>query len=80
MRADLQNRDTCVPMDLGFSSKIGAILSKSGLLDTLEVFKGVQRNASQKEKRNIYLSSSNCWKCIEIVNPTMLFCIILNLL
>ena len=28
------------------------------------------------------LSSSNCWKCIEIVNPniTTLFCIILNLL
>ena len=28
------------------------------------------------------LKSSNCWKCIEIVNPTIttLFCIILNLL
>ena len=40
VKAIIQNRDTCVPTevesDLGFSSKIGTILPKSGCLDTLQ--------------------------------------------
>ena len=40
VRADLQNRDTCVPTEVesGFSSKIGIIPPKSGRLDILEGF------------------------------------------
>ena len=35
-----------------------------------------------RTEKNINLMSSNCWKCTEIVNPTitMLFCIIFKLL
>ena len=58
--------------DSGFSSKIGTMPPSSGRLDTLQgvFFGGGGRGHVPPEKiRN--LRSSNCWKCIEIVNLTI---------
>ena len=61
-----------------FSSKIGTILPKSGRLDTLQGDLGGGKgggwgHAPPEKIQN--LRSSNCWKCIEIVNliVTLLF-------
>ena len=55
--------------DSGFSSKIGTIPPNSGRLDTLQgVFGGGGGHALPEKIQN--LRSSNCWKCIEIVNLT----------
>ena len=71
MRAVLQNWDTCVPTEVesGFSSKIGTIPPNSGRLDTLQGIFGGPGTYSPGKNRN--LRFSNCWKCIEIVNPTI---------
>ena len=55
--------------DSGFSSKIGIILPNSGRLDTLQGFFGDPGACSPDKNRN--LRYSNCWKCIEIANPTI---------
>ena len=57
--------------DSGFSSKIGTIPPNSGHLDTLQGFflGGGGGMLPRKKIRN--LGSSNCWKCIEIVNLTI---------
>ena len=49
-------------------------------MGTVGRFKSVQRHAPPLKTRN--MSSSNCWKCNAIVNPTItrIFCIISNLL
>ena len=67
--------------DSGFASKIGTefCLNRDGW-KLCKGFREVRWHAYPEKIRN--LSSSNCWKCIEIVNLTIttLFCIILNLL
>ena len=56
--------------DSGYSSKIGTIPPNSGRLGTLQGFGGDPGACSLGKKiRN--LRSSNCWKCNEIVNPTI---------
>ena len=75
MRAVFQNRVTRVPTEAelgsGFSSTIGTFPPNSGRLDTLLGFLGVQVSGSMLPQKNIKnLRSSNCWKCIEIANPT----------
>ena len=55
--------------DSEFSSKIETFSRNSGRLDTLLGFWGVQGQASLEKFRN--LRSSNCWKCVEIVNLTI---------
>ena len=55
--------------DSGFSSKIGMILPSSGRLDTLQGFFGGPGACLPGKNRN--LRYSNCWKCVEIVNPTI---------
>ena len=68
MRAVLQNQDTRVSTEVksGFSSKP----PNSGRLATLLGFLGGPGACSFREKiRN--LRFSNCWKCTEIINPTI---------
>ena len=55
--------------DLGFSSKIETIPPNSRRLDTLQGFWGVPGHASLEKIWN--LRSSNCWKCIKILNLTI---------
>ena len=56
--------------DSGFSSKIETIPPNSRCLDILQGFWGVPAGHASPDKiRN--LRSSNCWKCIEIVNLTI---------
>ena len=55
--------------DSGLPSKIGTIPPNSGRLDTLQGFLGGPEACSPVKNRN--LRYSNCWKCIEIVNPTI---------
>ena len=57
--------------DLGFLSKIGTIPPHSGRLDTLQGFLGGPGGTCSSGKKNQNLRSSNSWKCIEIVNPTI---------
>ena len=64
--------------DSGFSSKIRTFPPNSGRLDTLLVclfvclfFLGGGPRACFPGKKNRNLRSSNCWKCTEIVNPTI---------
>ena len=51
--------------DSGFSSKIGTIPPNSDFLGG--GVRGVRGHAPPEKIRN--LRSSNCWKCIEIINP-----------
>ena len=52
MRAVLQNRDTRVPTEAGFSSKIGAFPPNSGRLATLLGILGVQGHGMLPRKKN----------------------------
>ena len=70
MRAVLQNRDTRVTTEAGFSSKIGAFPPNSGRLATLLGILGGPGTCSPGKKIRNW-RSLNCWKCIEIVNPTI---------
>ena len=54
--------------DSGFSSKIGTIAPNSGRLDTLQ---GLWGGGGSGACSTGNLRSSNCWKCIKIVNPTI---------
>ena len=72
MRAVLQNQDTLVfrlksSRDSGFSSKP----PNSGRLATLLGFWGAPGICSFREKKLQNLRFSNCWKCTEIINPTI---------
>ena len=75
MRAVLQNRARILvfPLkssrDSGFSSKIGRFPPNSRWLATLLGFMGCTGACSPETIRN--LRSSNGWKCIQIVNPTI---------
>ena len=75
MGAVLQNWDTRVPTEVesvsGFSSKIGTIPPNSGRLETLQRFFGGSWGIVPREKNRTDLRSSNCWKCIGIVNLTI---------
>ena len=59
--------------DSGFSSKIGTIPPNLGRLDTLQGFflGGEGAGGMLPRKKNRNLRSSNCRKCIEIVNLTI---------
>ena len=74
MKVDLQNRDTRrIPTKLsrqsGFSSRIGVFPPNLGQLDTLQGFWGGPGACSPGSEKIRNLTFSNCWKCIQIVNP-----------
>ena len=70
MRAVLQNQDTRVPTEVKSGFGISSKPPNSGRLATLLGFLGDSGACSFRKKiRN--LRFSNCWKCTEIINPTI---------